>query len=134
MRIQFFTAASVEMAFFCHVVPCSLTETDWRFRGLYCVRLQGYKFKSTSPHIFESKVLSHWSTKWNHFGNCTRSGWRNSLLLFAESSTQCRHRLKAFICYRLSEKCLLTLSTGHHSPVFPYRKLHVLDGTRKGEK
>jgi hypothetical protein len=41
VRVQVLTAASMTIVVFWYVAPCSLADTDQRFRGAYCPHYQG---------------------------------------------------------------------------------------------
>jgi hypothetical protein len=46
VRFQVLTAASMKMTVFWDVAPCSMVDTDRRFRVAYCVNHQGTALKS----------------------------------------------------------------------------------------
>jgi hypothetical protein len=49
VRFHVLTATSMKMAVFWDAAPCSLVDTDWRFRGAYCLNQTVYFHVSSSP-------------------------------------------------------------------------------------
>jgi hypothetical protein len=64
VRFQFLTVASMKMAVFWVIVPCSLVEVCHCFRGAYCLHHQGdhsemltYFYQTTQPNSQEDSYL-----------------------------------------------------------------------------
>jgi hypothetical protein len=49
VSFQVLVAASMKITTFWYNVPCSLAEVDWRFRGYYCLHLQGETSRRNIP-------------------------------------------------------------------------------------
>jgi hypothetical protein len=67
-------AASIKMTAFWDMASCNLIETDWHFRGAYCLYHQGDDFPETSVYFHETTRrhipegchlhIQHFFTKW----------------------------------------------------------------------
>jgi hypothetical protein len=72
------TAASMKMAVFWDVAPCSLVEIDRRFRGAYSLCYQGFPSRPTCPILGGKTVAAWWcspcSTRCWHWESCVCTG------------------------------------------------------------
>jgi hypothetical protein len=58
VRFQVLTAAIKKMTAFWVITPCSLVEVDWRFRGAYCLHLQGLMEAFKLAGVSRSRSIS----------------------------------------------------------------------------
>jgi hypothetical protein len=131
VRFHVLTVASMKMTVFWDAAPCSLIETDWCFRGAYCLQHQG---------LIEIDWCFRAAYCLQHHGNCpggSKHLWNISQFLWdytaqhprrqsSSSKQQCFYHKYSTQCAVFSDLCFQIQSLTITSSTHLTRTFHIL--------